>query len=123
MPRSNRPTDAELDILAVLWQEGPCTVRQIHEKLSDGRGYTTILKLVQLMHEKGIVTRDASSRSHVYSAAAPVEKTRMSLVQDLAKRAFEGSSKSVALYALGADFNPEELKEIERLVEKLEAEH
>src|SRR5262245_12806184 len=86
-----RPTDAELAILRVLWSRGPSTVREVHEALQDGSGYTTVLKLMQIMAEKGLVVRDESERAHVYSAKLTQERTQRQLVQDLVERAFGGS--------------------------------
>ena len=115
-----RPTDAELAILRVLWEHGPATVRQVHEVLADTRdtGYTTTLKLMQIMAEKGLVSRDASSRTHVYSAGNTQEQTQHQLVQDLVDRAFGGSAAALVLRALSADgTSADELQEIRRLID------
>jgi predicted transcriptional regulator len=114
-----RPTDAELAILRVLWERGPSTVRQVHQSLADARrtGYTTTLKLMQIMAEKGLVTRDESSRTHVYAARVSRDATQRQLVRDLLDRAFGGSAAALVLQALSA--NPasrEELSEIQRLI-------
>ena len=114
-----RPTDAELAILRVLWERGASTVRQVHEALSDTRetGYTTTLKLMQIMADKGLVTRDESSRTHVYAAAVNEEQTQGQLVKDLVDRAFGGSAKALALRALSAEgTTAEELREIRKLI-------
>ena len=96
-----RPTDAELAILRVLWDNGPSTVRQVHEELSDREtGYTTTLKLMQIMADKGLVTRDETSRTHIYAASASQELTQGQLLKDLADRAFGGSAKALVLRAL-----------------------
>ena len=100
-----RPTDAELAILRVLWERGPSTVRQVHEALAETRdtGYTTALKLMQIMAEKGLVTRNETARTHVYSAIAGEEQTQQQLVKDLVDRAFGGSAKTLVLRALSAE--------------------
>src|SRR5438105_4053718 len=96
------PTDAELDILSVLWRLGPATVREVHEALGKDSGYTTTLKQMQLMTDKGLVTRSERFRSHVYEAAEPKEQTQKEIAGDLMKRAFDGSAKSLLLGALSA---------------------
>src|SRR5689334_19153581 len=90
VPKLPRPTDAELAILRVLWDRGPSTVRAVHEALTDARetGYTTSLKLMQIMAEKGLVTRDESSRTHIYSARLTQDQTQRQLIADLVDRAF-----------------------------------
>ena len=118
-----KPTDAELAILAVLWDRGPCTVRQVQEALADERdtGYTTVLKLMQIMAEKGLVERDESQRSHVYRARLPREQTQAQLVKDLVRKAFSGSAARLAMSALAQrPASPEELAEIRKLLKKLE---
>ena len=98
-----RPTDAELGILRVLWERGPSTVREVHEVLSrdaEGTGYTTVLKLLQIMTEKGLVERDEAQRAHVYRARATQQKTQRQLVTDLLERAFGGSPAQLAMQAL-----------------------
>ena len=115
-----RPTDAELEILRVLWDLGPATVRQVHEALADTRetGYTTTLKLMQIMADKGLVTRDESSRTHIYAATVPQEHTQRQLVKDLVDRAFGGSAKALVLRALSDEgTTAEELREIRRLID------
>jgi predicted transcriptional regulator len=115
-----RPTDAELAILRVLWERGPSTVRQVHEALADARetGYTTTLKLMQIMADKGLVTRNETSRTHVYAAKAGEEQTQQQLVRDLVDRAFGGSAAALVLRALSADdATDEELKEIRKLID------
>lgn len=116
-----RPTDAELAILQVLWQHGPSTVREVHEKLSGTRetGYTTTLKLMQIMAEKGLVTRDESARTHVYHARRSRDATQRLLVSDLLDRAFGGSAAALVMQALSAHpASAEELREIRRLVDQ-----
>ncbi|MEY4545295.1 MAG: hypothetical protein RL685_1490 [Pseudomonadota bacterium] len=116
------PTDAELAILGVLWREGPSTVREVHEALhpSQGTGYTTVLKLMQLMAQKGLVARDESQRSHVYSAANAAAQTQGRLLGDLMERAFAGSASQLVLRALSVKrTSPEELQEIRALLDQL----
>jgi predicted transcriptional regulator len=121
--KTPRPTQSELAILQVLWASGPSTVRQIHESLdSDGtKGYTTTLKTMQIMTEKGLLKRDESARSHVYAAALPPEDTQNQLVDDLIQRAFGGSAKKLVLNALASkQATPEELQDIRILLESME---
>jgi predicted transcriptional regulator len=121
MARSHpRPTDAELAILRVLWERGASTVRQVHEALADTRdtGYTTTLKLMQIMADKGLVTRNETERTHVYSASAAQEQTQRQLVQDLVDRAFGGSAAQLVLRALSAEGATDaELKDIRKLID------
>jgi BlaI family transcriptional regulator, penicillinase repressor len=126
MARTPRPTESELQILRVLWTEGPSTVRQVNERLSAGReiGYTTTLKLMQIMAEKGLVSRDESDRTHVYAARASEDQTQRQLVSDLVDRAFGGSAKTLVLQALSSrPASQEELAEIGRLIRDYQAEH
>ena len=121
MARSQpRPTDAELSILRVLWTRGPSTVRQVHETLADTRdtGYTTTLKLMQIMADKGLVTRNETARTHVYSAIAGETQTQQQLVKDLVDRAFGGSAAQLVLRALSAEgASDAEVKEIRKLID------
>ena len=121
MARSQpRPTDAELAILRVLWERGASTVRQVHEALAGTRetGYTTTLKLMQIMTDKGLVRRNEATRTHVYSPMAGQEQTERQLVQDLVDRAFGGSAAQLVLRALSADGTTDaELKEIRKLID------
>jgi predicted transcriptional regulator len=115
------PTDAELDILAVLWRLGPATVREVHEALAKDSAYTTTLKQMQVMTEKGLVSRSERFRSHVYEAAAPKEQTQKQIAGDLLKRAFDGSAKNLVLGALTAQrASDEELSEIRQMLEQFE---
>jgi predicted transcriptional regulator len=115
------PTDAELDILSVLWRLGPATVREVHEALGKDSGYTTTLKQMQLMTDKGLVTRSERFRSHVYEAAVPKEQTQKEIAGDLLKRAFDGSAKSLLMGALSAQRATDtELKEIRRMLDQFE---
>ena len=108
-----KPTDAELAILTVLWSRGPSTVRQIAEEMGREAGYTTILKLLQIMTEKRLVVRDEAARTHVYAAAYTQDQTQRQLVTDLLERAFDGSAAKLVLQALAASkTSPEELAEI-----------
>jgi len=114
-----RPTDTELAILRVLWTRGPSTVRQVAEMLDRAVGYTTVLKLLQIMTDKGLVIRDESSRTHVYQAASSEDETQRQLVNDLVERAFDGSAAKLVLHALASKkASPQELDEIRRLLNK-----
>jgi BlaI family transcriptional regulator, penicillinase repressor len=120
MTKTPRPTDAELAILRVLWEQGACTVRQVHDALSRERpsAYTTALKMLQIMTEKGLVRRDVSDRTHIYQARLSEEQTQRQLVRDLLDRAFGGSSSKLVMQALSAKrATPEELTEIRKLLE------
>lgn len=120
---SPRPTDAELGILRVLWDEGPSSVRQVQEVLRRSRevGYTTVLKLLQIMTEKGLVVRDQSQRSHVYRPRLSQDKTQRQLVGDLMARAFGGSAEKLILQALSAKNVPgRELVEIREFLDNLD---
>jgi BlaI family penicillinase repressor len=117
------PTDAELEILTVLWQRGACTVREVHESLTASRemGYTTVLKLMQIMAEKGLVRRDESQRAHVYEARLAQEQTQRQLVGDLLERAFDGSAMSLVMQALQTKrASVEELSQIRSLLDEFE---
>lgn len=118
-----RPTSAELEILAVLWSRGPSTVREVHETIAARRPtqYTTILKLLQIMTEKGIVERNEESRAHLYQASRPMEWTQRQLAGDLLERAFNGSARSLMLGALSArKTSKKELSEIRKLLDDYE---
>jgi predicted transcriptional regulator len=121
-PKNNQgpplPTDAELDILAALWRLGPATVREVHESLNKDSGYTTTLKQMQLMIDKGLVIRSERFRSHVYEAGIPKEQTQTQIIGDLLRRAFEGSARGLVLGALSAQpASREELDEIKRMID------
>lgn len=119
-PTVPRPTDAELAILRVLWERGPSTVRQVHDVLSRERptAYTTALKLLQIMTDKGLVRRDETDRTHVYHPRLSEEQTQRQLVRDLLDRAFGGSASKLVMQALAARrASPEELGEIRRLID------
>jgi predicted transcriptional regulator len=118
-----RPTDAELEILTVLWSRGPTTVREVHEAIAVRKPtqYTTVLKLLQIMAEKGLVRRNEKQRAHIYEAARPQEWTQRQLAGDLLQRAFSGSAKSLMIGALSAQkASKEELSELRRLLEEYE---
>jgi predicted transcriptional regulator len=119
-----RPTDAELAILRVLWDRGPATVRQVHEALEAREtGYTTTLKLMQIMSEKGLVVRDESARTHVYSARLAQDETQRQLVTDLVDRAFGGSAAALVLQALNAgETSADELGQIRELIDRYRGE-
>jgi BlaI family penicillinase repressor len=118
---TRRPTEAELAILNVLWDHGPLPVREIHGLMDADKptGYTTVLKLLQIMTEKGLVNRDDSTRTHVFEAAYSEDQTQQQLVGDLLDRAFDGSAAKLVLRALEARAaSPEELAEIRKLLDK-----
>jgi predicted transcriptional regulator len=118
-PFGRKPTDSELAILRVLWTRGPSTVRQVVEVLDREAGYTTVLKLMQIMTEKELVVRDESERTHVYQAAYTEDQTQRQLVSDLLDRAFDGSAAKLVLQALASNkTSPEELDEIRKLLNK-----
>jgi len=120
-----RPTDAELAILTVLWERGPSTVRDVHDELNlhTATGYTTVLKLLQIMTEKGLVVRDETQRAHIYEARYSEQKTQRQLLSDLVDRAFGGSAAKLVMQALsGRKANPDELMLIRNLLDRLEGE-
>ncbi len=114
------PTDAELDILAVLWRLGPATVREVYDELGKPSGYTTTLKQMQLMTEKGLLTRSERYRSHVYEAGVPKQQTQNQIAADVLKRAFEGSAKSLVLGNAYAQPAPADLAEIRQMLDEFE---
>ena len=118
-----RPTEAELEILGILWKHGPSTVRAVHDAMAGSRlvGYTTVLKLLQIMAEKGLVRRDETERAHVYAPSAPAERTQRRLVADLLDRAFAGSAARLVQQALSSRrASPEEIANIRRLLDHME---
>ncbi len=122
-PPSPRPTDGELSILKVLWDRGPSTVREVLDALPGDTAYTTALKMLQIMTDKGLVRRDESRRSHVYFPAASQELTQQELATDLVDRAFGGSAAELVMRALSAKpASADELAEIRALLETLEDE-
>jgi predicted transcriptional regulator len=118
-----RPTEAELEILSVLWSRGPSTVRAVHEEVSRRKPtqYTTVLKFMQIMSEKGLVRRDERARAHIYRASRPQEWTQRQIAGDLLQRAFGGSAASMVMGALAArKASAEDLKEIRKLLDEYE---
>lgn len=118
-PSASRPTSAELDLLRVLWQQGPCTARQAHELLQRERPEVTeanVLRQLQLMHAKGQLSRDESQRAHVYAAVEPRERLQTQLLGDMARRLFSGSGKQLILTALRTQVDAGEREEIARLL-------
>lgn len=118
-----KPTASELDILHVLWDRGPSTVRDVHAALSEKRdlGYTTVLKFMQIMTVKGLVRRNEEQRAHVYEACLPAEKTKRQLAADTLERVFEGSASQLMLHALaGHRSSKQEIAELRRLLEDYE---
>jgi predicted transcriptional regulator len=123
MKKPPKPTDAELAILRVLWNRGPSTVRQVHEVLNQKKemGYTTVLKFMQIMAEKGLVSRDETQYAHVYEARLRREQTQRNIVADVLDRVFEGSMSRLVVQALAAKgATPEDLAEIRRILKKYE---
>ena len=118
-----KPTEAELEILTVLWSRGPATVREVHEVIAARKPtqYTTILKLLQIMAEKGLVLRNEKQRAHVYEPAKPREWTQQQLAGDLLQRGFDGSARTLMMGALSArKATKEELAELRKLLEEYE---
>ena len=120
-----QPTERELVILRILWDRGPCTVRQVNEAMNNEKavGYTTTLKLMQIMAEKKLVVRDESQFKHIYKAALSEERAQKQLVGDLLERAFAGSAEKLVMRALSAKkVSAGELAKIRKMVEKMEGE-
>ena len=116
-----RPTDFELAILQVLWKQGDSTVRQVYEALGSKGAYTTVLTIMKIMTEKGLIKPDRSRTTYVYSITAPPETIKRQLVSDLVDRAFAGAAQELVLQALAtASASKEDLKEIRKLIDKLE---
>ena len=119
-----RPTEAELDILRVLWDQGECTVREVHERLhaDGGAGYTTVLKLMQIMHAKGLVVRNDAQRAHVYRAAVTRQRTQKRFLSEMVTRLFNGSPSQLVLHALGETprASKAELKQIRELLDRID---
>jgi len=118
-----KPTAGELEILHVLWERGPSTVRKVYEELSEKKpiGYTTVLKLMQIMTSKGIVRRNEEQRAHVYEACLPAEKTKRQLAADVLQRVFEGSASELMMHALeGRKTSRKELEELRRILDEQE---
>ena len=120
-PSLPRPTDGELAILKVIWDRGPCTVRQVYEVLSENRdlGYTTVLKMLQIMTEKGLVNREEQGRGHLYRTRLSEEQTQRHLISDLLEKAFGGSALKLMMQALATHkASREELDEIRKLLDR-----
>jgi predicted transcriptional regulator len=123
MSDTPRPTDAELAILQVLWTQGPSTVRAVHKRLDQTVGYTTVLKLLQIMSEKGLVTRDERERAHVYAAREDAARTQGRLIGDLVDRAFAGATSRLVMQALSSrPTSRAELDEIRRFLDDIDTE-
>jgi predicted transcriptional regulator len=123
MERLQKPTALELEILRVLWERGPSTVREVHEVLAQGKpiGYTTVLKIMQIMTQKGSVARNEDSKAHIYKARQPAENTKRQLVGDLLQRAFAGSASQLMMHALaGKKTSQEEIAQIRELLDEYE---
>lgn len=120
---TDKPTESELEILKVLWSAGPSTVRQVNDRLNENRevGYTTTLKIMQIMAQKGIVKRDESSRTHIYSAAVQEGEIKNALIDRLMDTAFSGSASQLVMQALGrGKTSQKELDKIKELIAKME---
>jgi BlaI family transcriptional regulator, penicillinase repressor len=118
-----KPTAAELQILQVLWERGPSTVRDVHDALQEEKalGYTTVLKLMQIMTTKGLVRRDENQRAHVYEAQQPAEKTKRQFAADMLERVFDGSARDLMLHALAAQRSTrQEIEELRSLLDEHE---
>jgi BlaI family transcriptional regulator, penicillinase repressor len=118
-----KPTAAELQILQVLWERGPSTVRDVHDALQEEKalGYTTVLKLMQIMTSKGLVRRDENQRAHVYEAQQPAEKTKRQFAADMLERVFDGSARDLMLHALAAQRSTrQEIEELRSLLDEHE---
>lgn len=118
-----RPTESELEILTVLWDRGASTVREVHEILEKQKesGYTTTLKLMQIMHEKGLLQRDASAKTHIYEAAVPKEETQAQLLNKMIDTVFSGSASQLVMQALGHHrSSPEELDRIREYLNEID---
>jgi BlaI family penicillinase repressor len=118
-----KPTAAELQILQVLWERGPSTVREVHDALQEEKalGYTTVLKLMQIMTTKGLVRRDENQRAHVYEAQQPAEKTKRQFAADMLERVFDGSARELMLHALALQRSTrQEIEELRSLLDEHE---
>jgi len=123
MSKQTRPTESELEILNILWEKGPSTVREVHEELAKTKdaGYTTTLKLMQIMHEKGLLKRDTGSKTHVYEAQVSQTQTQGQMIQRMIDTVFNGSATQLVMQALGNHkASKEELEQIKQYLEKME---
>lgn len=124
MPVKRTPSESELEILQVLWAAGPCSVQHVHEQIVHRRqtGYTTVLKTMQVMLEKGLVRRDDSRRQHIYSAAVAEQQTKRHIAQKLVDRVFSGSASNLMMHALsGRKSSAKQLRQIRQMLDELEA--
>lgn len=124
MSKQTKPTDAELEILNILWEKGAATVREVHDELTKTKdaGYTTSLKLMQIMFEKGLLSRDASSKTHIYTAAVPKEQTQGQIVKRVIDTVFNGSAMQMVMQALGNHkTSSDELEQIMEYLKDIEA--
>lgn len=115
-----RPTEGELELLRILWERGPSTVRDLHQEINETRplGYTSVLKLLQIMTEKGLVEREESGKAHIYHPAATQNETQDQLLRDISQRLFAGSAAQLALHALALEpVNDQELEALRTLIE------
>lgn len=123
MNKHIKPTESELEILGILWERGASTVREVHEILEQSKeaGYTTTLKLMQIMHEKGLLTRDASAKTHIYEAAVSRENTQQQLLNKMIDTVYNGSATQLVMQALGHHrSSPEELEQIRKYLNEME---
>lgn len=118
-----RPTESELEILQILWQQGPSTVREVNDRLNEGRevGYTTTLKLMQIMIDKGLVSRNTENRTHIYVPAVKESAVQQQMLRKFVDTTFRGSAMKMVMQALGNhEASPEELAEIKALIDKMD---
>lgn len=114
-----RPTEGELELLGILWEKGPATVRDLHQEIRRDIGYTSVLKLLQIMTEKGLVEREEAGKAHIYRAAASQQDTQDQILRDMSERLFAGSAAQLALHALTMEpVSDRELDELRNLIEK-----
>lgn len=121
--KKHNPTESELEVLQILWQDGPCAVRAVNEKLNEKRqvGYTTTLKIMQIMTEKGLVSRDTSTRTHIYHSEVKEGETQHSLLDSFIEKTYRGSAMRLVLQALGREeATPEELSQLKHLIQQIE---
>jgi predicted transcriptional regulator len=124
-PKNQKPTEKELEILQIIWEKQPVSVKDVHDALGgeDANGYTTILKLMQIMHEKGILNRERNGKQHLYQSAESPENTRQQILDKMINTVFQGSAMQLVMSALGnKQSSREELREIKKYLEKLEEE-
>lgn len=120
-PQLPRPTEAELELLNILWENGPATVRDLHQTISVKRaiGYTSVLKLLQIMTDKGLVEREESGKAHIYRPVGTRQQTQSQMVRDISERVFAGSAAALAMHALSTQpVSDQELDELRRLIEQ-----